>query len=232
MQAKAEQSGIDAQSLIVTLESAAESDRDRFARQLHDEVAGLMVAALMDISFATDRAVAADPSVSVQLERAKTTLKSAIDVTRRMVEEIRPSMLDNFGLFTALRWELRRFGADGRFDYSESYPPGEPAIAREAAIVLFRIAQYAISRVDRGAPEDRGTPAPLTPQACSVDLRVHLEGDSISLSVATNRDLRDSDEAALTALRYRLQALGGSLSTAALPAGGSVLVAQAPSIAT
>lgn len=222
MQAKAEQTGIDAQSLIVTLQSAAESDRDRFARQLHDEVAGLIVAALMDISFATDRAVAADPGVSVQLERAKTTLKSAIDVTRRMVEEMRPSMLDNFGLFTALRWELRRFGEEGRFDYSESYPPGEPALAREAAIVLFRIAQYAISRVDRADP---------TPHPGSLDLRVHLDADSISLSVASNQPLQVSDDAALTVLRYRLQALGGSLSTAALPGGGSVLIAQAPRIA-
>ena len=223
MQSKAEQSRFDADSLIVNLQSAAESDRDRFARQLHDEVAGLIVAALMDISLVSDRAVAADASVSLQLERARTTLKSAIDVTRRMVEELRPSMLDNFGLFTALRWELKRFGADGRFDYSESLPPGEPAIAREAAIVLFRIAQYALSRVDRGpVPQQRAA------RPASVDLRVHLEADSISLSVATSEVLSDADEAALTALRYRLQALGGSLSMAALPAGGSVLIAQAP----
>jgi signal transduction histidine kinase len=222
MQSKAEQSRFDAESLIVNLQSAAESDRDRFARQLHDEVAGLIVAALMDISFVSERAVAADASVSLQLERARTTLKSAIDVTRRMVEEMRPSMLDNFGLFTALRWELKRFGADGRFDYSESLPPGEPAIAREAAIVLFRIAQYALSRVDR-RPVQQGESRPAL-----VDLRVHLEADSISLSVATSAVLSDADEVALTALRYRLQALGGSLELAALPAGGSVLIAQAP----
>jgi len=222
MQFNAEQRRSDAESLIVNLQSAAESDRDRFARQLHDEVAGLIVAALMDISFVSDRAIAADASVSLQLERARTTLKSAIDVTRRMVEEMRPSMLDNFGLFTALRWELKRLGADGRFDYSESLPPGEPAIAREAAIVLFRIAQYALSRV-AGRPAQQ-----VETRAASVDLRVHLEADSISLSVATSEVLSDADAAALTALRYRLQALGGSLSMAALPSGGSVLIAQAP----
>jgi len=227
MHSPAEHPGIDARSLIVRLHCAAESDRDRFARQLHDEVAGLLVAALMDISFATDRAVAADASVSLQLERARTTLKAAIDVTRRMVEEMRPSMLDNFGLFTALRSELKRFGADGRCDYSQSYPEGEPSIAPEAAIVLFRIVQYALARVAR-ARTDRSLPRDGGRHRASVDLRVQLEAESISLTLATDQDLSVADEGTLTALRYLLQALGGAMSVAALPTGGSALIARAP----
>jgi signal transduction histidine kinase len=69
------------------------------------------------------------------LDRAKTRLETAIDRSRQMIEEFRPSILDNFGLFAALKWQLQRSIAGSNAMYTETHPATEPIFTPEPSTV-------------------------------------------------------------------------------------------------
>ena len=99
---------LEAESLIAHLHQNSESEKSRLTRELHDDLGGLMVSAVMDLSSVTRRLATSDPEAHQKFERIRSTLESAIDLSREMIEGLRPSILDNFGLFAALRWQLKR----------------------------------------------------------------------------------------------------------------------------
>jgi signal transduction histidine kinase len=212
---------MDAEALIAHLQATAERQRSQLARKLHDELAGLMVSALMDLSFAT-RQPAVNTEVQPQLDRAKATLKTAIDVSRRMVEDLRPSMLDNFGLFAALRWELKKASASSAAVCTQAYPDLDPGLDGEAAIALYRVAEEALALIFSRE------------SVSTADLRVEITDGVLSMrftddGAALLENGREAGaQAALASMRHRIRALGGRVEMQRNPAGGSVLTASLP----
>src|SRR6202163_4861603 len=87
--------------LSTHLQNFAEKERSEIARNLHDELGGLLTAAKMDLSWLQARP---DQPLSAQrLAQLGDALDEAMNVKRRVVEHLRPSLLDHFGLATALR---------------------------------------------------------------------------------------------------------------------------------
>jgi signal transduction histidine kinase len=62
------------------------------------------------------------------------TLEQAIALKRRVTEELRPSILDNFGLFAALRWQFKKTWSNSEVVSTESYPNVEPQFESHEAI--------------------------------------------------------------------------------------------------
>ncbi len=60
----------------------------------------------MDVAWAEQHLDAPAAELQHKLLRARQTLAAAIDLKRRLIEELRPTLLDNVGLFAALRWHV------------------------------------------------------------------------------------------------------------------------------
>src|ERR1700681_328832 len=87
--------------LSTHLQNFAEKEKSELARNLHNELGGLLTAAKMDLSWLQARP---DQPLSAQrLAQLGDALDEAMNVKRRVVEHLRPSLLDHFGLATALR---------------------------------------------------------------------------------------------------------------------------------
>ena len=69
--------------------------------------AGLLVAARMDLSWLQQRLPTSDPGIEQRFKRIHESLSAGVDLKRRVVEELRPTLLDNMGLFAALRWQFK-----------------------------------------------------------------------------------------------------------------------------
>src|SRR5580698_9465421 len=110
-------------ALVTHLQALVEFDKASLARELHDELGGLMVAAAMDLAWAEEHFASSD--ARHRLSRVRDTLRSAIDLKRRIIEELRPSLLDNVGLFAALKWEFKQTCARSGLQCSAQYPPAE-----------------------------------------------------------------------------------------------------------
>jgi signal transduction histidine kinase len=220
---ESEQALLEAQSLVTHLQGTAETDKAALARILHDDLGALMVSALMDlVSVQQLQADMGDPARQ-QLERVKESIKAAIDLKRRVIESLRPSILDNLGLFAALRWHLNRIRENSNIDCAAHYPDIEPELEPDASIALFRIAEEALAMTLK-----RGS-------VTSSELRVQVADGTLSMSVSDDgTPMIESDghevgaSTALASMRHRLRALGGKVDIRRNEAGGSVLTASMP----
>jgi len=115
-------------------------------RTLHDEFGGLIVAATMDLAALTGELTGNGP-LEQRLRRAHQAMMSAVDLKRRLSEELRPSLLDNIGLFAALRWDTRHGYERSAAQCSQHYPDQELNLTAKAMTTLYRIAQESLALV-------------------------------------------------------------------------------------
>jgi signal transduction histidine kinase len=208
--------------LSTHLQSLAEREKAALARELHDELGGLLVGARMDISWAEKHLPDDDPDTKLRLQRVQKNLSAGVDLKRRIIEELRPTLLDNVGLFAALRWQLKETCGNAGLKCVESYPDDEPRFNSEAAIALFRIAQEAFTNILKHSA------------AKSMDITLNTEGDTIVMQISD--DGKGIPEGLLTAagshglasMRHRVRALGGRLSVQSSASLGTALLVQIP----
>jgi signal transduction histidine kinase len=208
--------------LSTHLQSVAEREKAGLARELHDELGGLLVGACMDISWAEQHLGQDSPDIKQRLQRVQQNLSAGVDLKRRIIEELRPTLLDNVGLFAALRWQLKVTCGSAGFKCVESYPKDEPKFTSEAAIALFRIAQEAFMNILKHSA------------AKSVELNLEVDGDAIVMRVSDDgRGIPPGRHSAIgshgmASMRHRVRALGGRLDIKSPASGGTTLLVRIP----
>jgi signal transduction histidine kinase len=134
-------------ALSTHLQGVSEQEKSALSRELHDELGGLLVAARMDLSWLQQRLPTSDPGIEQRFKRIHESLSAGVDLKRRVVEELRPTLLDNMGLFAALRWQFKETCRRAGLECTESIPEIEPKFNPDAAIGVFRIAQEALTNI-------------------------------------------------------------------------------------
>jgi signal transduction histidine kinase len=209
------------EALVTHLQDATEIKDTALAHELHDELGGLMGAAVMDLDAVRRVKPALSQNALDRIDRVKGTLQQAIDLKRRVIEELRPSILDNLGLFAALRWQLKRTWGNSGVVATETYPDVEPQFESRAAIALFRIAQEALSIAIKRA------------SVKSTDLTVCVDKGRFWMRFSDdgrpNADKQTEDPGMILAsMRHRIRVLGGKLQISRNEAGATVLTASMP----
>ena len=127
----AERTGASVWPLSRQLQHVTEKEKAQLARSLHDELGGLLIAVKMDISWLQKRWPKPTPDVQARWERVFKVLDDGVDFKRRVVESLRPTLLDNMGLIAALRWVAQETCATApACSCSESYPERGAAAER------------------------------------------------------------------------------------------------------
>jgi signal transduction histidine kinase len=121
------------------LQQVREIEKANLARELHDELGGLLVAIKMDLTQIAKRLDTTRPEVGERLQRIQMALASGIELKRRVIEELRPTLLDNMGLFEALRWHAGQVCDQAGIALKLNFPDSDPAIPDAAAIAVFRL---------------------------------------------------------------------------------------------
>ena len=209
------------EALVTHLQDVTEIKDTALAHALHDELGGLMGAAVMDLDAVRRVTPALSQNALDRIDRVKGTLQQAIDLKRRVIEELRPSILENFGLFAALRWQSKRTWGDSDVVATETYPDVEPQFESSAAIALFRIAQGALAIAIKRA------------SVKSTDLTVYVDKGKLWMRFSDdgtpNTDKQTEDPAMILAsMRHRIRVLGGKLQISRSEAGATVLTAWMP----
>lgn len=210
----------DANEMVTYLQTSAEKARAFLSRELHDEMGGLLVSAVMDIAFA-EQALPIDSHLRRRLARARDSLAAAIDLKRKTVETLRPSILDNFGLFEAIKWAVKQESRRARLPCSEIYPNCEPAFTQDAAIALFRIAQESLSVALR------------QPSVKAIHLALDINIDTLRICVShdgmtSDQTFAQDDMFAIRSVAHRVHALGGRMAVTGISEGGALYSATMP----
>ena len=208
--------------LSTHLQSLAEQEKSALSRELHDELGGLLVAARMDVSWIEERLGTQDPEVQAHFRRVHEALQSGVDVKRRVVENLRPSLLDNLGLFPALRSQVADACGRAGLECIERYPPEELPLTPEASITVFRIVQEALTNVVKHA---RAHTVEVTIEQRAPWLLLRIRDDGVGLPLERLRALRSHG---LAAMRQRAAGLGGQWQVRRPPGGGNEVEVRLP----
>jgi signal transduction histidine kinase len=192
-----------AADLIETLRQSdweIEAEKSSLGRVLHDDVGGLLVGAVMDMSWISQQGGLSDP-VKDKITRAIGLLREAIDIERKLVEALRPSLLDDVGLCSTIGWHLKFICDEAGVIYSASYPLEEPPFSSGFKISVFRIFQKALSQIlSEGVPR-------------KLSLQVEIVGDTLHCRIASHllearHEVSEASDVH-TPLHHRARQLGG-----------------------
>lgn len=208
--------------LIAHIQSATEHQKAILARELHDELGGLLVGAVMDLAWAEQHLSASPTELKHKLTRARQTLSAAIDLKRRLIEDLRPTLLDNVGLFAALRWHVQAICKRADVGCSIHLPDEERRFLPNIPIAMFRIVQETYAVIVAPGHAD------------SSELHIAIDAQSLTVRMigTAPRDSTDAgagiDAHCLAAVEYRIAAIGGTFEQFTVPAGGIGLKATFP----
>jgi signal transduction histidine kinase len=206
--------------MITHFQQLAELEKASLARNLHDEVGGLLIGAVMDLSLLVPQLGVLPHDVKQRLGRVRQALGSAIELTRRITEELHPTLLDNVGLFAALRWQLRNACAKTKIQCTDDLPGTELNLTTRASIALFRSAQEALMI---GLERDAVTAIELVGKIDDDALSIQIRGDGANLV-----DEPQNLGLTLESIRHRIRALGGAVIVENPSHGGIIVEVSIP----
>jgi signal transduction histidine kinase len=206
--------------LSTHLQELAEKEKSELARRLHDELGGLLTAAKMDLSWMQTRIT--EPPYGARLAQLGTVLDDAMDLKRRVVEELRPSLLDHFGLPTALRAHVEAVCTKASLQHEVVMSEDAETIPKECAIALFRVIQEGLTNIVRHA-KARQVRLALTSDDSRYLLLLIDDGAGMRLD-----DERFRWSHGLAGMRQRVQAMGGHFAIESSPAAGTTLRIEVP----
>ncbi len=204
------------------LQQVSEREKQQLARELHDSLGGLLVATKMDLAWLRSRLPTEDENLLLRWRRIQSSLDQGVDFKRRVVEQLRPTLLDNMGLYAALRWQLQDSCARAGLRCTDSLPDIEARLTSEGSIALFRVAQESFTNILKHS------------RATRVELRVEVDAGTLILIVADNGHGLPADSKAVTSgqglagMRHRVRALGGSIQIGPREEGGTEVRVEVP----
>jgi signal transduction histidine kinase len=185
----------------------SEDEKARLARELHDEMGANLTAIGMDLTTVGEELRSSHPQLAARLARARATLVDTVQLKRRIVEDLRPSLLDNMGLAAALHSYVEEYArvtglaCDTLLEDEDEVDAAGPT----QAIALFRIAQEALNNTAKYA-RARSVIVHLACENGGVSLEVIDDGIGIALDAAAKPKSHG-----LLGMRERALLLGGTL---------------------
>jgi two-component system sensor histidine kinase DegS len=202
------------------MNSAREEERRRLAREVHDGPAQVLTNAIYAIQIAEQFAKRAPDQVGEELSRVRELLKDGVVEIRRFMFDLRPTMLQDYGLSPTLRRYVedykRFFGKRIDFSLQEPLPPLTP----DQELTIFRVVQEALQNVHKHAGVDADADIALGHKGGWLDLRIADSGRGFDPKTVVSRP---GTGAGLPGMRERAKLAGADLSVTSSPGAGTVI---------
>ncbi len=196
--------------------SAQENERLRVARELHDEVGQTLTGVLLGLARVSRDAPL---NLAQPLEQLLETTRASIDDVRRIAQRLRPEPLEDLGLAVALLALSRRMREQSGLRIACRIPADLPPQSPERELVVYRIAQEALTNAVRHA------------NAASVSITLALRSDHLALSVRDDgRGMPDRlrEGGGMRGMRERAGLVGASLQITSAPHAGTEVHLDVP----
>ncbi|KAB8195978.1 HAMP domain-containing protein [Nonomuraea phyllanthi] len=189
--------------------AAQEGERQRIARELHDEIGQSLTVVLLGLKRVVDRAPAA---LKEELHGVQETVRASLDEVRQVARRLRPGVLEDLGLHAALNALSSDVSQSSGIHVARSLQHDLPELGAEVELVLYRIAQESLTNIARHA------------RATRAELSLAAEGGRMTLRIADDgRGGARQDGAGIRGMRERALLIGARL-TVDSPAGAGTRV--------
>lgn len=211
----------DLKALSERLLLVQEQERMRVARELHDDLGQSLTALKMDVIGLIEKSRPA-PDAAPMVERILRTIDSTVTAVQRISSELRPSALDDLGLFAALESEARLFEERTGIECDLSLPDELPGVEEAITVAVYRMIQEAMTNVARHSNASR------------VEIRLRRRAAELLLEIRDDGRGIGSEEAAshaahgLNGIRERAAILGGAALIEGVPDRGTIVSVRIP----
>ncbi|MFE6940457.1 HAMP domain-containing sensor histidine kinase [Streptomyces chartreusis] len=194
---------------------AQEAERRRIAQELHDEVGQSMTAILLVLKRAADDA---PEPLREDLQQAQEITRESLDEVRRLVRRLRPGVLEDLGLVSALTSLSQDFATHTGLRVVRRLDSDLPALDHESELVLYRVAQESLTNAARHADARR------------VEVSLHGADGAVVLEIADDgRGIEAACEGAgIRGMRERALLAGATLDITSTPGTGTRIRLTAP----
>lgn len=201
------------------LQTAREDERQRLARNLHDELGALLTSAKLDAARIKSRLAGGAPEAQERLAHLVLTLNSSIALGRSIIEDLRPSTLSNLGLVATLEILAREFAETAGVEVTCSLAPVKLDAAAE--LMVYRLVQEAVTNISKYARAHQVW-IELSERHGMVQASVRDDGIGFD-TAAPHRSAYG-----LVGMRFRVEAAGGTLTVESTLGQGTRLQVTLP----
>ncbi|HZZ94095.1 MAG TPA: sensor histidine kinase [Usitatibacter sp.] len=191
-------------SLSAFLQTNAEREKAALARELHDELGGILTPAKMDLAWLQAR-LGTQPEFSERMARLGKLIDQGIDLKRRIIERLRPSLLDHLGLAAALEWYVEEACRNANIEPHLHVARTMERLTPDLEIALYRLVQEAVTNVVRHA---RAAHLDLTLERTPQGVHMTVSDDGVGIgNVEAARKLSHG----IAGMSHRIRSMSGTL---------------------
>lgn len=205
---------------------AQEEERKRIARELHDDTVQYLVVLARQLDDLASSSKGLSREEKIKLEDLRQQVTNIMEGVRRLSHDLRPATLDRLGLLPALEWLAANIEKHSGIKVQVKTSGSERRLPIEVEVILFRIAQEALSNVRRHS------------KATSAEVRVEFEDSKARITVKddgkgfampeTMGNMVKEGRLGLVGMQERIQLLNGSLKIQSEPGKGTSVIVEAP----
>jgi signal transduction histidine kinase len=209
-----ESSLLQQQGLRKYIEEVIEKERKAISRELHDDLGQELTAVRLDLAIIKDNC--ADPDMILKINKVSAHICKIIKSVQRLTLQLRPHILDDLGLESAIEWYTAAFAQRSNIKVYLQIEP-EIACSHDISFTVFRIIQESLTNVVRHSKASR------------VDIMLHHKGHAIHLKIFDNGigisefEKRSNKSFGIISMKERAASLGGSLEIEGENGGGTLV---------
>jgi signal transduction histidine kinase len=214
LESEVERRTTELSSLSAFLQTNSEREKASLARELHDELGGILTPAKMDVSWLQGR-LGTNPDFGERVQRVSTLVDQAIDLKRRIIENLRPSLLDHLGLAAALQWYVEEACKSANLECSMTVSERLERLPSDLEIALYRVVQESVTNVVKHAHAKKVT---LVLERTLRGLTVMVSDDGVGIA---DIEAAKSVSHGLAGMTHRVRSVNGTITIRSTPGGGT-----------
>ena len=207
-------------SLSAFLQTHYEREKASLARELHDQLGGILTPAKMDLAWLQAR-LGNDAEFGARLTRLSGMIDQGIDLKRRIIENLRPSLLDHLGFAAAVQWYVDETCGTAKIPVKVTIAKHE-RLPSDLEIALYRVVQESVSNIIRHA---NARNVELVVERTPTGLRVAISDDGVGIE-DLERARKQSN--GLVGMAQRMRAINGTLDVSSSAGKGTRVEAFLP----
>jgi PAS domain S-box-containing protein len=208
--------------LSAYLQTVREEERTHLSRELHDELGQSLTALQLGLGVVEAQLPVGSAAWVDHMDTLKALTDGTLSTIKRIASDLRPPLLDDLGLESAMEWLLTGFSRRTGVDHTLQLPNTPLAYGHDVSTTLFRILQEALTNVTR---HGQATRVAVSLVETNDAIILHIADDGRGMDAAT---LPPQKSLGLIGMRERCVLLGGQLVIVSLPGQGTQIEARIP----
>ncbi|MGH8727384.1 MAG: ATP-binding response regulator [Burkholderiales bacterium] len=209
-------------ALSAHLETVREDEKMRLARELHDEIGSLLTAVKLDLAWAHEQMKKQPEIAHYKIGDCIRLVNTAVQSQRRIINDLRPSILDDFGIGAAIQWQAREFSSRNKIRCDVILYDDEARLDPAQSVAVYRVLQEALTNISRHS------------KATEVHLSLSRDDEVVAMEIRDNgvgitaEDQIKAGSHGIQGMMERVRQLGGSITIAGERGKGTAIEIQLP----